>query len=524
LARTHEPPVGSDIPGAKSSAKIVSFNFDSAKSFGKDQSFNSPVSLRTAFQYSTALKWLCRRGSHQKIQIGDATVIFWTERPSEAENLLPWIFEPAKQAEDEVLKVELQTILQRIADGHYPDEFGDPATPFYVLGLSPNVARISVRFWYVSTLGEFIANLHDHFEDLKIVGNTHADLRSSINDLLRETVPLKNGWPDQEKISPHLAGEVTRAVLQGRRYPQSLMQQVLNRVCAEGFVDSDKHKGWRTARHRRAAILKACTNREHRFRNQKENILDAYLNRIHPHPAYQCGRLMAVLAFVQERALNTVNATVVRRFLSAASRAPALYLGRLQVQAEVGHLPKLPGDIPGFLRDEMKQINGELKDALPTRLDQIGQSLFVLGFYQQLAHLEKLVPAYGEENKFHLFRTSQGEWVRSKGEQQLANCLLQLGVKYHYEPRVFLKEGPFRVPDFFIPGAPDCNRTFIEYLGMDTKEYNDRWEQKLAAYKATDITMTRGDNGKLVVIDCRMKPWDDPKMIGELQSILAEVL
>lgn len=251
--------------------------------------------------------------------------------------------------------------------------------------------------------------------------------------------------------------------------------------------------------------------------------MDTYLNRIHPAASYQSGRLMAVLAFTQERALGTVNATVVRRFLSAASRMPALQLGRLQTQTEVGHLPKLPGDIPSYLRDEMKQINGEMRDAIPKRLSQTEQSLFMLGFYQELAHLEKVLPPLGKDGEFHFWRTNQGEWVRSKGEQQLANCLSQLNVKYHYEPRVFLVEGPFRVPDFFVPGVPDSKRIFIEYLGMNTPDYNARWSQKLAAYQATGITTATGEKGRLVVVDCRERRWDDPEMLSYLTAELAAI-
>ena len=101
------------------------------------------------------------------MQIGDASTVFWTERSTEAENLLPWVFEPNKDTENEALKNRIQSVLRSISSGSYTGEFGNPDTPFYVLGLSPNAARISVRFWWVSTLRGVFNNLHDHFADLK---------------------------------------------------------------------------------------------------------------------------------------------------------------------------------------------------------------------------------------------------------------------------------------------------------------------------------------------------------------------
>ncbi len=53
-----------------------------------------------------------------------------------------------------------------------------------------------------------------------------------------------------------------------------------------------------------------------------------YLNESHPHPAYQCGRLMAVLAKLQKSALGDVGAGIVQRYYAAASSTPALVLGR----------------------------------------------------------------------------------------------------------------------------------------------------------------------------------------------------
>lgn len=518
IARIHEPKI-KGVSGAQSSgASIVSFNFDAAESYGKEQGFNAPVSQQAAFQYSTALNRLLN--SKQRIQIGDATTVFWTEQPTAAETWLPFTF-GSMPSEDEGTRQQLSSILQTIRAGGYPDELGDKETDFYILGLSPNAARISIRFWFQSSLGNFVESLGTHYRDLEIVGPWKDSELPSLRQLVDEIAPLKNGKPDRDKIPPNLAGSLTRSVLFNQPYPDSIHDLLLRRIRADGFVNVDKVKNWKRSRYFRASLLKAITNRKLRLANRKELMVNTHLDKLHPSSAYQCGRLMGVLAFIQEKAIEKINSTIVRRYLSAVSSSPALHLGRLQVQAEIGHLPKLPGHLPTFLRDEIKAINNQLSANLPTRLDAVGQSIFVLGFYHESAFLDRevLEDKLKQDSAINL-RTDRGEWVRSSGEVQTANCLNQLQVDYHYEPTASLDEGFYRRPDFFVMGATTADNKFIEYLGMDDPKYNDRWEAKSNAYLKKGITPEGGKEGTLHVIDCRKKRWDDVRMLSQLKEWL----
>jgi hypothetical protein len=75
--------------GAQSSgANIVSFNLDAFNSYGKAQGANAPVGKAAAFAYTTALNHLLARDSRQRIQVGDASTVFWAEEPHELETAL----------------------------------------------------------------------------------------------------------------------------------------------------------------------------------------------------------------------------------------------------------------------------------------------------------------------------------------------------------------------------------------------------------------------------------------------------
>lgn len=113
--------------------------------------------------------------------------------------------------------------------------------------------------------------------------------------------------------------------------------------------------------------------------------MSPYLNEDHPNPAYHCGRLLAVLAGLQRSALGDVGAGVVQRYYTATSQAPALMIGRLVANAK-NHLNKLEPGLIWWYENEIAAVMGHIGERLPRTLDLEGQSLFALGYYQQLAH------------------------------------------------------------------------------------------------------------------------------------------
>ncbi len=368
LARLHEPKI-KGVRGAQSAgASIVSFNATAYESYHKEQSFNAPVSEQAAFQYCTALNYILSRDNKRSFTIGDATVVFWTERASPMEHLFSAFMDPDLKAEDESRREYLNRLFTQIAKGQYPiQELEDPETPFYVLGLSPNAARISIRFWYMSSLGEIFTHLSQHMQDLEICGKPEKELAMpALWQLLAETVR------DTKDLPPLLAGSVMKAILSGQIYPQMLYSSVLRRIRMDRQIN-----------YRRVSLLKACLNRQNRIQkhSQLTKEISVSLDPEYPDPAYHMGRLFAELEKSQEDALPGLNATIKDRFFGAASATPASVFPRL-IRMNQHHLGKLEPAGKTYHEKRIQDICQNLKQ-FPGHLSLSQQGLFALGYYHQ---------------------------------------------------------------------------------------------------------------------------------------------
>jgi len=242
LARLH--PAIKGVNGAQSSgASIVSFNLESFTSYGKTQGDNAPVSEQAAFAYTTVLNHLLRRddSNHQRLQIGDATVVFWAEAADAAQvdaaQSLFWdMLDPP--ADDASETERLRQALDAVAKGRPLRELTpelEDETRLYVLGLAPNASRLSVRFWEMGSLRHFARRLAEHFQDLELEPRPWKT-EPAMWRLLLATAPSRDGKSKSEDIPPQLAGELTRAILSGSRYPRSLLNQIIMRLRADGDI------------------------------------------------------------------------------------------------------------------------------------------------------------------------------------------------------------------------------------------------------------------------------------------------
>lgn len=383
VARLHPSIKG--VWGAQSSgASLISFNLDAFSSYGHDQGDNAPVSEAAAFAYTTALNRFLADQRH-RLQIGDASTVFWAdasepEVAEEAEGLFVGMFDSAaddKTAEDEgiaadeaIATAKVGAKLGAIREGRLLAEVLPRlhGVRFHVLGLSPNAARLSVRFWWESDFGALVAHYQRYLRDMAL------------------DPPPREGWPPlwrylselavqgkRENVPPRLAGDWMRAILTGGAYPLTLLSTVLMRIRADGNVNA-----------LRAAILKSILIRNFQSREAPVALDPGNLNK-----GYILGRLFAVYEEVQRAALGgNVNATIKDKFYGSASATPQKVFRTLDAGSQ-NHFSKLRKQSAGRavnlekLLTSITDLMEPGNDPYPASLAAAEQALFGLGYYHQ---------------------------------------------------------------------------------------------------------------------------------------------
>lgn len=371
IARLH-PAIKGVYGGQSAGGSIISFNKESFTSFGKEQGSNAPVSEQAAFAYTTALNYLLRTEDH-RLTIGDASTVFWAEadnttQAEAAEGFFAALMTPPddEQENDKIFKK-----LQEVSKGRPLAEISPELsenTRFYVLGLAPNAARISVRFWLDTTFGQLAKNLSEHWQDLALEPCAWKT-PPSIWQLLLQTASLGKS----ENISPVLAGEMARAVISGHLYPMSLLSQLVTRIRADGDING-----------LRVALMKAVLQRKFRKGLIKQGV-PMSLNKESDNHAYLLGRLFAVLERIQTQALGELNAGIADRYYGSASAVPFSVFPRLLSGAK-HHLSRLRKDKSGMavnLDKDLGEIIANLPENFPRHLSIDEQGRFAIGYYHQ---------------------------------------------------------------------------------------------------------------------------------------------
>jgi CRISPR-associated protein Csd1 len=362
---THPKITLTDEKGQLTSAVLIGFDKSAFTSYALKQSANCAVSEEAAYAYRAALQHLIENRSYL---VGTTTIAYWFSSAVKPEDdpIAMLIGETGAQLEVSA-QAQVQRLLQSIQTGKRPDLL---TSRFYSLTLSAYKARVMVRDWAESDFKTLAENIDCWFDDLSIV---HRD-GGRLADPPRFLAVVGALAREMKDVPPPLTARLFHSALTRTPLPGEALARALQRVRVD-IIENNPFN------HARMGILKATLNRKGGYKMQP------YLNPQHPSPAYHCGRLLAVLASLQRTALPTVEAGVVQRFYAAASATPALVLGRILRTAQF-HLDKVRADSPGlaaWYENRIAEIMGALKDNIPATLSLEEQSLFALGYYQQLA-------------------------------------------------------------------------------------------------------------------------------------------
>lgn len=409
VAKLH--PKIKNIAGAKKTPNLVSFNCNAFCSFGKtkdDQGYNAPIGQQTVFEYTEGLNLLLQK----RMIIGETSTVFWADKPCNLEKYFGVLGGQTLEADSEtsppspaVLPVTSKKTKRRPPKKDNPDNVdlikqaydaiytgaylhdvsnvNNDASKnrFYVLGLTPNEARLVVRFWHIGTVSEISRNIIKYFDDMRIVHAPEAQEHISLNSALLAVT--SKSQRKNRKFLEQLSGDLIRAILENRALPRVLFEGAIARTRAEQKITRP-----------RAAIIKAYINRAYhaaQFTNDSNNQwekIDEMLDESKKNRAYWLGALFATFEKAQNAALPGINATIFDRFYGTASMTPGVVFPSL-LRLYANHLVKLKKEKPA-LAQYFDNIVGEtilkLDSNFDNHLSLENQGQFAIGYYQQKFH------------------------------------------------------------------------------------------------------------------------------------------
>ena len=361
---------------------LVSFDKDSSayESYGrvKDQGLNSPVSEYATFAYGTALNYLLSDHKY-KLSVGDTTVVFWAASPQRIyQDFFALMLQPdeielistdKQRYERDVDAIrEIKGVFEKLEGGTRAKPNIEEDTQFFVVGISPNTARIAIRFFVRNNFGRFVTDVSKHYEDMAIEKQySNEPDHIPLWKLMLETVPPSS---KEKASSPLLSGSVMRSILMGLPYPAALYNAVMARMKAEKDISYYK-----------ASIIKACISRNNK--NKYKEVLTMSLNEKANQKEYVLGRLFAVLEKAQLDANPGIKSTIKDRYFTSACATPATIFPTL-LRLSNHHISKAEYGyaIDNQIKGIMDILNVE-DNPFPKNFSLEQQGIFILGYYHQ---------------------------------------------------------------------------------------------------------------------------------------------
>lgn len=360
------------IQGSQATAKLVAFQVNSGyDSYGKEKCGNAPISHEAEFAYTTALNTMLRRDSRNKFTVGNRTFVFWASSNDKAaeqaeESLFDLLGYSEEKKDNPNAKIEqVRKVFTAIYSGSLSTSLEDR---FYILGLAPNSARITVVYWSETPLRDFAGKILRHFDDMEII-DTRKDRKPymGIKDIL-SAVTLGG---KQSEATPNLPESIIKSIFLGTPYPYTLLSACIRRIRAESGDGN-------AARITRIAIIKAFLNRQ----NVNDKRMEIMLDKRNTNQGYLCGRLFAVLDRIQEDA-NGIS-SIRERYMNAASSTPSSVFATI-LNLSSHHLENLSNEGKKVFYEKLKQeiIDKISSDGFPAHLDLQDQGRFFVGYYHQ---------------------------------------------------------------------------------------------------------------------------------------------
>lgn len=387
------------VPGGQpTGASLVSFDKDAFQSYGLEKSQNCPTSQEAADAYCTALNALI--GSDDtSLRIGKTAVIcFWAKETPKAGALMVRLLNKPKPQ-------QIASFLKSPWSGL--EKAPPKSDVFYSVALKGCAGRVAVSQWIQEPVDQAAQNLQQWFADLRLSApnrlpspkdkkdSAKGEAEDAFNPLSvfwlsKATVRAPKPGSTPEDPRPETVTQLYRAAVEGTAPSLTLLPAILQRLCAR-LTDKDYRPVYDESRF---ALLKLILNRN---RKDSDMEIKSTLTADTTDPAYNCGRLLAVLSATQRKAQGYPKGFtgVAERYFASASTSPASVFPML-LQLNRHHLDKIRkmGDGNAYeeavIRDILLHLRptGETPPEFPPHLNLQGQGRFAIGFYQQQAEDE----------------------------------------------------------------------------------------------------------------------------------------
>ena len=372
IALTHNPKV-QGVPNTPAfGAAIVSFDKGAFASYGFEQSLNASTSTRAATAYCTALNAMLGRENHS-LRLGQVACCFWTRNETDATSAWGALLNQADP-------LAVADFLKSPWVGREREALRQEQ--FHAVTLAGNSGRIVVRHWMQVTLETATENLQRWFRDLDLEPVRLPSGKEKMPPLALFRLACAT-VRDAKDLQPEVTAQLFRAALEGAAPSLTLLHPLLDRL----RVDMARDGSTALLNHSRFALAKLILNR-----NRKDNIVEIAERQTTntEDAAYQCGRLLAVLAEAQAKAhdYQLKGAGVTERYFGTAMASPASVFPIL-LKLNRHHLNKISKS--DRYRGHDRFFDEAIQDVLtkvnqfPRTLDLHAQGRFAIGFYQQKA-------------------------------------------------------------------------------------------------------------------------------------------
>jgi CRISPR-associated protein Csd1 len=304
---------------------------------------------------------------------GDTTIVYWADWMPGTSDPIAEGCDPIAALGPNELAEQPTALLTAPWRGTAPHFDDSPC--LHVLTLTRVKSRVIVRAPVLTTIGKVADAVQTFFKETRICPRFAGErVRYGVRFLSEATISKE---VTSAKVDPKLATQLLLcAIDKYRPYPLSALAAVIRRIRA------NDNEGVST---RRVALIKAVLERTRRLNSDitiKE--FPVSLDEARPESAYQLGRLLALLEWIQADAIDDINATILDRHMGAVMATPSLVLPKL-LKLSHHHISKISKSRTGAAVNHSKRLDKIIDRiaAFPARLELAEQGLLLIGYHHE---------------------------------------------------------------------------------------------------------------------------------------------